>query len=280
MKRIVVSALLLGCFGIALPSARADEWDKRTHVTISSPLEVPGVVLPPGQYVFKVVDLKSTRNIVQILNNREDRVYATVMTVPNERLQPTGQTVITMYEARNGSPEALRAWFYPGDNIGHEFLYPKDQANKLSASAQQNVPFLTPEDEKVLKNAGGANNSEVSKAVKTESAREPAQANAEPEGQPSGAQPQERGQAQRNEHGSRHAAVGAPPEPAPSRDERQVLAQAPPAPAPQNQQSTSDHNAPAQAASQLPHTASDLPLLVILGGISLAGALWARRLRV
>ena len=125
------------------PQAMADQWNKKTTVTFSQPVEIPGVgaqILPAGTYVFKLLDSLSDRHIVQIFNTAEDHVYATILAIPNYRLRPTDQTVITFTERPAGSPEAIRAWFYPGDNSGQEFVYPKERAIELARLA--NVPVL------------------------------------------------------------------------------------------------------------------------------------------
>jgi len=107
---------------LAFPSGvNADAWNKKTTVTFSVPVEIPGVgaqVLPAGTYVFKLLDSSSDRHIVQIFNKRENHVYATILAIPNYRLQSTDKTVMTFRERSVGSPEAIRAWFYPGRNWG------------------------------------------------------------------------------------------------------------------------------------------------------------------
>ena len=47
-------------------------------------------------------------------------------------MRVTGKTVITFGERGAGFPEAIRAWFYPGDNFGQEFVYPKKRAVELA----------------------------------------------------------------------------------------------------------------------------------------------------
>jgi hypothetical protein len=121
-----------------LPSAKADEFNRKTVITFSGPVEIPGVhrtgwgVLPAGTYVFKVMDSQSDRHIVQIFSKDELTVYATILAIPNYRLKPTDKTVITFRERPAGEPEALRAWFYPGRNWGEEFVYPKAKAVELA----------------------------------------------------------------------------------------------------------------------------------------------------
>jgi hypothetical protein len=111
-----------------LPSARADEWNKKTVVTFSQAVEVPGKILPAGTYTFQLLDSPSDRHIVQIFNADGSHIIATILAINDYRLQPTGDTVMKFSERPGDSPEALRAWFYPGDNFGQEFVYPKTRA--------------------------------------------------------------------------------------------------------------------------------------------------------
>ena len=134
-----------------VPGARADDWNRKTVVTFASPVEIPGVhlqgwgVLPAGTYVFKILDSQSDRHIVQIFNKDETTVYATILAIPNYRLQSTDKTVITFRERPAGEPEALRAWFYPGRNWGEEFVYPKAKAVALAKTTNTPVLFTAVE---------------------------------------------------------------------------------------------------------------------------------------
>jgi hypothetical protein len=128
------------------PSAKADDYDKKTTVTFSGPIEIPPVyitgmrVLPAGTYVFKLVNSSSNRHIVQIFNKEQTKIYATILAIPNYRLVPKDKTVITFNEGVKGQPEPIRAWFYPGANWGEEFVYPKTKAVELAKVT--NVPVL------------------------------------------------------------------------------------------------------------------------------------------
>src|SRR4030081_2875314 len=125
-----LSVALLG-IGFA-PTARSDEWNKKTIVTTNVPLEVPGKVLPPGTYVFKLLDSASNRNIVQIFDKDEKRLYATLVAVPDYRLQPSDKPLLQFEERAGNSPEAIKAWFYPGDQYGQQFVYPHKRAAELA----------------------------------------------------------------------------------------------------------------------------------------------------
>jgi hypothetical protein len=146
MNRFKVGAMIF-CFALvalAFPSgAKSDEWNKKTTVTFSAPVEIPGAgaqVLPAGTYVFKLLDSQSNRNIVQIFNERQDHLFSTILAIPNYRLRRTDKPVITFRERAAGAPEAVRAWFYPGSHWGNEFVYPKTRALELAKLT--NLPVL------------------------------------------------------------------------------------------------------------------------------------------
>jgi LPXTG-motif cell wall-anchored protein len=133
-------ALLLGV--LASP-ARADQWNKESVLTFNQPVEIPGKVLPAGTYVFKLVDSYSWRHIVQVWNADKTRLLATILAVPNYQLEAKGETVINFHERPGDSPSALRAWFYPGDRFGQEFVYPKERAIQLAQASKEIVPAET-----------------------------------------------------------------------------------------------------------------------------------------
>ena len=120
------------------PGMRADFGNERTSVTFSAPVEIPGQVLPAGTYIFQLADSISDRRIVQIWNKDQSHLYATILAVPDFRMQPTGNTVIKFEERAAEAPEAIRAWYYPGEQFGQKFVYPKLRAVELAK--QNNVP--------------------------------------------------------------------------------------------------------------------------------------------
>src|SRR5689334_11555455 len=140
----LVGSMLIGA--LVAPIAQADDWNRKTVITFSGPVEIPGVhltgwgVLPAGTYVFKILDSQSDRHIVQIFSKDEKTIYATILAIPNYRLKATNKTVVTFRERAAGEPEALRAWFYPGRNWGEEFVYPKEKAMTLAKAT--NTPVL------------------------------------------------------------------------------------------------------------------------------------------
>jgi len=148
MKHLKIPMFLfaLACLGTTfLPQAKAGQWSEKTTMTFNAPVEIPGVVLPAGTYVFKLADSQSDRNIVQVFNKDESHLYATILAIPDYRMDPTDKTVVTFEERTTGSPEAIKAWFYPDNTYGEEFVYPKPTAMELAKANQQNVPSMPAE---------------------------------------------------------------------------------------------------------------------------------------
>src|ERR1700726_2660311 len=99
------------------PGVKADDWNRKTVITFSGPVEIPGVhltgwvVLPAGTYVFKILDSLSNRHIAQIFSKGELKVYPPILAIPKNRPQQSEKTVMTVRETPAGQPEARRAWF-------------------------------------------------------------------------------------------------------------------------------------------------------------------------
>lgn len=232
----------IGLMGLtSLPSARADDWDRKTTVKFNKPVEIPGVhlkgfdVLPAGTYVFKVMDSAADRHIVQISDEKETTIYATILAIPNYRLKSTDKTVITFSERPAGQPEALRAWFYPGRQWGEEFVYSKEKAMVLAKESNQPVLYTPAEITPVVATPIKS----PTEPVVTELKRAPVRAIA------------------------------------PTGEEVQLAQVVTPLPATELAQSQAPA-APVQMAQNspktLPNTGSSLPLIALLGFLALGGA--------
>lgn len=176
MKSWFLPVMLVGLFMVS--QARADEWDKATKITFSDAIQVPGTVLDAGTYKFKLLDSPSDRNIVQIFNGDGTRLIQTVLAIPNWRLQPSDKTVLFYAERPRGEPQALEAWFYPGDNSGQQFVYPKSKATELSRLNNTTVPSSEESS------AGAASNPEPTEPVTSPDASTQTQAAAPPSEEP------------------------------------------------------------------------------------------------
>jgi hypothetical protein len=143
-RSFMIGALALTGAGLIatsfVPKAHADQWNKMTIVTVNEPIIAGNKVLDPGTYVWKLMDSPSDRHIVQIYDKDQQHLEETILAVPNYRLQPTGKTRFAFWETPAGVPKAVRAWFYPGDNFGQEFPYPKKLVAQLASARPVPVP--------------------------------------------------------------------------------------------------------------------------------------------
>ena len=228
---------VLGAMFAIAPNAQADQWNKKTILTINQPIQVPNKLLEPGKYVMKLMDSPSNRHIVQIFNADESHLITTILALPNYRLEPTGKTQFSFWETPPGQPKALRAWFYPGDNFGQEFAYPKTESTAIAQYTHTPVPTTAATSEAEMRTA-------------------PVEAT--------------------NEKGEE-----TPLDTNTYKDEQSQVAQntPPPAPEPAPAPEAAPAAAPAPAPAQLPKTGSPLPLVGLIGLLSLGGYFTLRAVR-
>ena len=119
----------------------AQPLDKRTLFTFSGPVTLPGVTLPAGQYLFRLADPNSSSKVVQVLNAEGTKPFGLFFTIPAERLEPASTPEVRFMETASGTPAAIKTWWYPGERRGYEFIFPKEQARRLAKAASQ--PVLT-----------------------------------------------------------------------------------------------------------------------------------------
>lgn len=232
----------------------ADQWDKKTVITTDEAMQLPNMTLQPGTYVIKLADSNSNRHVVQFYDKDEKHLVTTVLAIPNQRLRLTGKSVFAFWETPAGQPKALRAWFYPGDNFGQEFAYPRQEAAKITAS---NSGATVPVDDQAPATTSDAKKDSTVAATTAPATPEPAPA---PAAAPAPA-PTEVAQAK---------------EPAPANPPAPAVGQQPVTPAPSAATNTSDAQQVPQTAQQadtLPKTASNLPWMILIGFMSIVGAL-------
>src|SRR5471032_678284 len=135
------------------PGARADEWNKKTILTFSGPVQLPNVTLAAGSYVFKLADIAGNRHVVQVFDKGEKKIFATMLTIPNQRMEPSDKPIVLFSERATGSPQAVKVWFYPGERTGNEFVYPRAQAKRIAKETHQRV--LAMNDDSTSANTAG-----------------------------------------------------------------------------------------------------------------------------
>ena len=256
--KLLSTALALAVLAVVAGRVTAQETNtlERTFMTFSAPVEMPGVTLEPGTYVFKLADTGS-RNVVEVWDKDSKHMIGHWTFVQSERPRVTEETVVMFKETREGATPAVQFWYFPNEKIGKEFLYPKDQAERIAARTGAKVRT----DESADAGSAVAESAAVSPA--------PAEVAAEPAPAPAA------------------VAEVETPAPAPAVAEVETPA-APPAPAPpvvaENRAEPIQAESPRAVgtsgqANELPRTASPLELSGLLGLLSLTGAAGLRAFR-
>jgi len=136
LTAMLAIALTLGVPG---PGQQFNEWNKKSTLSTDCPVELPGIVLEPGVYIVKLLDTKEKRSLVQIWNSDETQVIATVVAIPDHRSQPEQYNTFTYHDIKADGPKPLQAWYYPGDQEGLEFVYPKNRAIEIAKESADRV---------------------------------------------------------------------------------------------------------------------------------------------
>ena len=131
---------------VSLP-ARADESDKLTYLTFNKPVQLPGVTLPAGRYRFQLADVEESRRVIKIQSEDGRKQIALLLTVQNQLRDIPKDSLVLFRETAQGQPDAIRSWNYPGERIGYEFIYPKDQALIIAHRTHQ--PVLAKDGDKI-----------------------------------------------------------------------------------------------------------------------------------
>jgi hypothetical protein len=276
--RIVCSAAVL-TIGLAT-GAHADEWNKLTYLTFSGPVNMPGITLPAGTYRFELMDPVDSRRVIRVSDKEGTKNYGIFLSISDQKLQPSDNAVVMFKEMPAGSPQAIRAWFYPGETTGYEFVYPHDQALKIAKATHQPVLSMnerkesTKEADRVASMRGaqvgkvdenGRSESTDERLKESSSARS---SNATAAAKPTG-----------TSSSSTTASNAAPP----SRSTKTTASTTAASTSVGTSGTTAQTGDAADTSKaprrHLPRTASNIPLMALLSGLTIIGALGLRMAR-
>lgn len=127
---MLVSAVALAwCLGTS--TAKADDYNRLTILTINQTMMVPGATLTPGTYTFKLANPDSSRDVVTIM--RDDGSVVTSANVKRTMERNSDKLDLALAVAVNeGAMPVMKGWFYPGLSDGFQFVYPKEQARTIA----------------------------------------------------------------------------------------------------------------------------------------------------
>ena len=248
----------------------AQPLDKRTLFTFSGPVTLPGVTLPAGRYLFRLADPNSSSNVVQVLNAEGTKPYGLFFTIPAERLEPASTPEVRFMETASGTPAAIKTWWYPGERRGYEFIFPKEQARRLAMTASQ--PVLTTGAQTTTTEQ--TNTAELSR-VGASGQETDVNAGAAPTAAAAS------GTTQEGQIASSSISIATPSIPAVGSAPvtQRASSQSAAAQTGSRQTNSTQSGAAPPTRTQLPRTASQLPLMAMVGTITLLSAASLRYLR-
>ncbi len=244
---VLIAATLVFTY---LPKASADDFDHKTIITFGEAVQIPGQALPAGTYTFKTMRSPSDNHVVQVFDKDGMHLYATLLAIPVYRdtsRYHADEPVIKFEERLSNEPQAVKIWFRPGDDVGNEFVYSKDQSKLLAMNSAWAIQG-TANTEVATAEAAPALPSEP--AVTTPAVVDTTPTETEP--------------------------TPAAEAPAPSAEEMPEAT--PETETPQAPATTPDTNS-SSTPSTLPKTGSELPLIGLLGSLSLALGAGVSKLR-
>lgn len=131
-RMLAVWTAAAALWAVGAPHAAADQWNDRTILTFSEPIMVPGATLQPGTYEFQLADTRTDRHIVQVYTEGREKLVASMIAVPVKREKASEDIVVKFNPTDAGAPPAMKGWFYPGSQFGHEFVYSDEQARQIA----------------------------------------------------------------------------------------------------------------------------------------------------
>jgi hypothetical protein len=261
-------------------AAHADEWNKLTYLTFSGPVNMPGITLPAGTYRFELMDPDTSRRVIRVSDKDGTKNYGIFLSIPDQKIEPSNNPVVMFREMPAGTPQAIQAWFYPGETTGYEFVYPHDQALKIAAATHQPVLSMgeskasTTEADRVasMRGAEVGRIDENDKSVTTPSSAASTTAAAQPTTAPpatSASQPTTAPQATTTAQPTTATRPTTTPQPT----------TAAPTTAHDDAAPTTVGTSGRASSRHLPRTASPLPLTALFSVLALTGALGVRTAR-
>jgi len=138
-KGYIVVGLIIAFTLIFELAAHADEFDHATKITFTQPVQIPGQVLPTGTYLFELADHGTETHVVQIFSSDRSVLYGTFLTSSTELQEPANDVEVTFAESEAGAPPVLLKWFYPGSEIGNDFVYSKQTEKQLAQDKLETI---------------------------------------------------------------------------------------------------------------------------------------------
>ncbi len=134
LNKILMTSVFAAIVAVFVPVAKADEGNWATRVTINQPVQIGGIVLVPGTYVFRLTDIWAP-DVVEIYSADGQHYDGMLMGIPAYRSRTSEKSTFILEEGVKGAPEAIQYWYYPDRHHGIEFLNPHAKVAGIGKTA-------------------------------------------------------------------------------------------------------------------------------------------------
>ncbi len=128
---LILATMLIASLAFAGPTTR------KTKITFSQPVRVPGTTLPAGTYYFSAPMINTYTPLVRITDQNGNFIIQ-ILGVPDYTHKSDHPIII--FGDHDCSPAAVKAWLYPGSGTGVRFIYSEEEAAKIASACGDPVP--------------------------------------------------------------------------------------------------------------------------------------------
>jgi hypothetical protein len=123
---MLFGVVLLAVFATSATSAKSAMGNARrtTYFTFSRTVQMPGVALPAGTYIFEVANPDGGSDVVRVLSRDRKQVLLMSFTRTIYR-EAKGdlKAIVSLGESPAGNPPPVKAWYPQFETRGREFIY-------------------------------------------------------------------------------------------------------------------------------------------------------------
>jgi hypothetical protein len=126
VRKIVHTLCGVVLLGVLATSATGAMSDNRhtTYFTFNRTVQLPGVALPAGTYIFEVVNPNGGSDVVKVVSRDRKQLFLMRLTRFTYRPQRGSlESTVTLGETATGHPPTVKAWYPHSETRGREFIY-------------------------------------------------------------------------------------------------------------------------------------------------------------
>ena len=135
MKRFIVASFLLFISVAFIYSSQAvAQQESVMDFHLDKATAVPGRVLLPGDYRFRLLDSVTYPNVVEIISKADDRPLG-LFPIYEAQRSDRGENEVMISSPDAAGLQRIDQWYFPGELDGYRFVYSQKDLRKIDAVA-------------------------------------------------------------------------------------------------------------------------------------------------